>query len=77
MSGRGESGIAGRSWASWLLKVVFGLIALAGLLVLAIWLTGEVVSVIVAVIANLFVMLAAALVLFQFRVTGRAQRLNV
>ncbi|MFE6353421.1 hypothetical protein ACFVOO_11360 [Streptomyces rochei] len=56
---------------------MFGLIALAGLLVLAIWLTGEVVSVIVAVIANLFVMLAAALVLFQFRVTGRAQRLNV
>lgn len=78
MSGRGEGGIAGRSWAPWLRKVAFGLVVLTCLFALAVWLVGEVVPVIVAVIVNLFVVLAAALVLrSRLRGAGEVQRPTV
>ncbi|WP_405912692.1 hypothetical protein OG760_16070 [Streptomyces sp. NBC_00963] len=52
---------------------MFGLFTLACLFELAVWLEGEVVPVIVAVITHLFVMLAAALAHLSFRVAGKAQ----
>lgn len=65
MSGRCKGGIAGRSWAPWIREVAFSLFTPTCLFMLAVWLEGEVVSVIATVIAHLFVGLAAVLALSE------------
>ncbi len=74
MSGRCKGGIAGRSWAPWIREVAFSLFTPTCLFMLAVWLEGEVVSVIATVIAHLFVVLAAALALLS---EARAKRNTV